>query len=262
MAGALEGKVGVITGGASGIGQACAVRFAEEGADIVVADFADGSDTVAKVEALGRKAIYVKVDTTDGDQVDAMVQAGVDAFGHVDVCVAAAGIAAAPSPDRQISSEQDAGHIANLKTEEFTRVIDVNLTGVFQTNRAMIRQILKQGTQGSIINIASSAARIPLAGASPYCCSKAAVWMLSKVAGVELAQKGIRVNAVGPGYTTTPMWNVPEDSAAHEFAMSITPMGRNGTVEEQAAACLWLASDEASFVTGQILHPAGGQFTG
>jgi 3-oxoacyl-[acyl-carrier protein] reductase len=92
--------------------------------------------------------------------------------------------------------------------------------------------------------------------------SKAGVIMLTKVMGLELADKGIRVNAVGPGYTTTPMWDVPEDSPAMDFAMSITPMHRNGRPEEQAAACLFLCSDESSFFTGQTLHPAGGQFTG
>jgi 3-oxoacyl-[acyl-carrier protein] reductase len=85
--------------------------------------------------------------------------------------------------------------------------------------------------------------------------------MLTKVMALELAQTGIRVNAVGPGFTRTPMWDVPEDDPAAAWAMSITPMNRNGTPEEQASACLWLAGDESSFVTGQILHPAGGQFT-
>jgi 3-oxoacyl-[acyl-carrier protein] reductase len=130
------------------------------------------------------------------------------------------------------------------------------------TDRALARAMLEHGTAGSIINIASSAGRIPLAGASSYCVSKAGVIMLTKVLALELAQTGIRVNAVGPGYTTTPMWDVEEGSAPYDFAMSITPMGRFGTPEEQAAACLFLASDESSFFTGQTLHPAGGQFTG
>lgn len=158
--------------------------------------------------------------------------------------------------------EKDIYHVHNLDPNIFRRVLDINVTGVMLTGQAAARQMLKQGTGGSIINIASSAAKIPLAGASPYCVSKAGVHMLTKVMALELAKTGIRVNAVGPGYTTTPMWDVPEDSPAHAQAMSITPMGRNGTPEEQAAACFFLATDESSFMTGQMLHPAGGQFTG
>jgi 3-oxoacyl-[acyl-carrier protein] reductase len=128
------------------------------------------------------------------------------------------------------------------------------------TDRALARQMLAQGNGGSIINIASSAAKIPVAGASPYCVSKAGVFMLTKVMGLELAESGIRVNAVGPGFTRTPMWDV-EEGPAYQWAMSITPMHRNGTPDEQANACLFLASDQSSFFTGQMLHPAGGQFT-
>src|SRR3954451_12101264 len=261
MGDALKGKVAVITGGASGIGQACAVRFANEGDDIVVADLQDGSETVGLVKEIGRGAIYVKTDTTDEAQSDAMVQAGVDEFGHVDVGVASAGVASVDTRNPEELAD-DANLVVNAPLSNFTRVLDINVTGVMLTGKSLAKQMLKQGTGGSIVNIASSAGRIPLAGAAPYCVSKAGVIMLTKVMALELAQTGIRVNAVGPGYTTTPMWDVPEDSEAHAFAMSITPMGRNGTPAEQAAACLFLASEESSFMTGQTLHPAGGQFTG
>ena len=261
--GLLDGKVALITGGASGIGHACAVRFAQEGADIVVANLQPGEATVAAVAALGRRAIYVRTDTTSEADSDAMVAAGVDAFGHVDIGVASAGVSTASSlEDRKTRVQSDSFHVQSLALEEFTRVLDINITGVMLTGRVLVRQMLKQGTGGSIVNIASTAGRIPLLGAAPYCVSKAGVIMLTKVMGLELADKGIRVNAVGPGYTSTPMWDVPEDSDVHARAMSITPMGRNGTPQEQAAACLYLASDESSFMTGQTLHPAGGQFTG
>jgi 3-oxoacyl-[acyl-carrier protein] reductase len=259
---ALENKVAIITGGASGIGQACAVRFAEEGADIVVADLQPGDKTIALVEALGRKAIFVRVDTTLEADCDAMIEEGVRAFGHVDVGVMCAGIASVPEADREGVDPHDAGHIVNLTTRNFQRVIDINVTGVMLSARALARQLLKQGTGGAIVNIASTAGRIPLAGAAPYCVSKAGVIMLTKVMALELARTGIRVNAVGPGYTSTPMWDVPEDSEAHAFAMSITPMNRNGIPREQADACLYLVSDQSSFMTGQTLHPAGGQFVG
>jgi NAD(P)-dependent dehydrogenase (short-subunit alcohol dehydrogenase family) len=261
MGQALQGRVAVITGGASGIGRATAVRFAEEGADIVLGDIAPPDETVRLVEKTGRRAIAVRTDTTSEADCDGLVAAAVAEFGKVDVGVASAGVASALSEEERRARTAGAGHVVNLSTAAFQRVMDINVLGVMQTDRALARQMLAQCTGGSIINIASSAAKIPLAGASPYCVSKAGVWMLTKVMALELATTGIRVNAVGPGYTTTPMWDVPEDSPAHRFAMSITPMQRNGTPEEQAAACLFLAGDESSFMTGQILHPAGGQFT-
>ena len=262
MSDALKGKVAVITGGSSGIGQACAVRFAEEGADLVIADLQPGDETIALVEKAGRRAIFVRTDTTVEADCDAMVAAGVAEFGHVDVGVAAAGVASISSAEDPPMTEADAGHVVNLLTKNFEKVIAVNLLGVMMTDRALARQMLAQGTGGAIVNIASSAARIPIAGAAPYCTSKAAVHMLTKVMGLELATTGIRVNAVGPGYTRTPMWDVDEDSPAGQQAMSITPMHRNGRPEEQANAVLFLASEQASFFTGQMLHPAGGQFTG
>jgi NAD(P)-dependent dehydrogenase (short-subunit alcohol dehydrogenase family) len=262
MGQALQDRVAVITGGASGIGRATAVRFAEEGADIVIGDVAPGDETVRLVEKAGRRAIHVRTDTTSEVDCDHLVAAAVAEFGRVDVGVASAGVASAlTEEERRVRPESDAGHVVHLSTAAFQRVMDVNVLGVMLTDRALARQMLAQGTGGSIINIASSAAKIPIASAAPYCVSKAGVWMLTKVMGLELATTGIRVNAVGPGYTRTPMWDVPEDSPAHRFAMSITPMNRNGTPQEQAAACLFLASDESSFMTGQMLHPAGGQFT-
>ncbi|MEU1598956.1 SDR family NAD(P)-dependent oxidoreductase [Streptomyces sp. NPDC005708] len=263
--GALEGKVAVITGGASGIGRACAVRFAEEGADIVIGDLADGTASAKLVEQAGRRAVSVRTDTTSEADCDALVRRAVEEFGHVDVGVAAAGIAtvAGPSNLQTRQTETDAGFVVGLSTDDFRRVVEVNLIGVMMTDRALARQMLAQGTGGSIINIASSAARIPLAGAAPYCTSKAGVWMLTKVMGLELAQRGIRVNAVGPGYTATPMIEGLEDNtAAYASAMSITPMNRLGRPSEIAEACLFLAGESASFFTGEILHPAGGQFTG
>jgi NAD(P)-dependent dehydrogenase (short-subunit alcohol dehydrogenase family) len=262
---ALEGKVAVITGGASGIGQACAVRFAQEGADIVIGDLADGESSVKLVEETGRRAVYVRTDTTDEGECDALVNRAVAEFGHVDVGVASAGIASAggPSNVQTRQTRTGAGFVVDVSTDDFRRVLEVNVIGVMMTDRALARQMLAQGTGGSIINIASSAARIPLAGAAPYCTSKAGVWMLTKVMALELAQRGVRVNAVGPGYTATPMIDGIEDNApAYASAMSITPMNRLGRPSEIADACLFLAGESASFVTGEILHPAGGQFTG
>lgn len=261
---ALENKIAVVTGGASGIGRATAVRFAREGAHVVLGDVQDAGETVRLVEETGRKATFVRTDTTSEADCDALVAAAVSEFGRVDVGVAAAGIAtAAGMSNAEVRADGgDATHLVNLPTEAFRRVLDVNVLGVMMTDRALARQMLAQGDGGSIVNIASSAAKIPLAGAAPYCTSKAGVWMLTKVLGLELATTGVRVNAVGPGYTATPMIaGIEDNEAAYSSAMSITPMKRLGTPEEQANAVLWLASDESSFVTGQMLHPAGGQFT-
>lgn len=250
MTNRLGGKVALITGGAGGIGQACAVRFAEEGADIAVADIKACEETVALVEAQGRKVIALEVDTTSDAACEAMIEQTVSHFGRVDVGVMSAGLLHPPVP------------VAELETAAFQRIIDVNLTGVMRCARALACQLLKQGTGGSIINIASSAGHIPLAGSGPYCVSKAGVIMLTKVMALELAETGIRVNAVGPGFTSTAMWNPDADSDLYRWAMEITPMKRNGTPREQADACLYFASQESSFTTGQVLFPAGGQFTG
>jgi NAD(P)-dependent dehydrogenase (short-subunit alcohol dehydrogenase family) len=264
MADKLKDRVAIVTGGASGIGRAAAVRFAQEGADVVVADLngEKGAETVDMVEDAGRKAIFVRCDTTSEADCDALVEQAVADFGKVDAAVLSAGIATAAGPSDQNRLETGAGHVLNLSSEVFKRVIEVNLVGVMQSARAIGRQMHSQGTGGSIVTIASSAAKIPLAGASPYCCSKAGVWMFTKVMALELAKTGIRVNAVGPGYTRTPMIDgIEQNESAFASAMSITHMNRLGTPEEQANACLFLASDESSFFTGQILHPAGGQMT-
>lgn len=261
----LAGKVAVITGGASGIGQACAVRFAEEGADIVIGDVQPADETLALVDKAGRRGRYLHTDTSDEAACDALVAAAAEEFGHVDIGVAAAGVAT-PTGRSNIqtrAADPTSGHVVNLVTEDFRRVIDINLTGVMMTCRALARQMLAQGAGGSIVTVASTAAKIPLVGASSYCVSKAGVAMLTKVMATELAQQGVRVNGVGPGYTATPMTaGLEDDDAALRMAMSITPMGRLGTAGEVAATCLFLASDESSYFTGQMLHPAGGQFTG
>jgi len=209
MRGRLADKVALITGGASGIGRACAVRFAQEGARVCVADrdLAAATDTARKIDDDGRRAIAVAVDTTDEAANDAMVRRCVEALGGVDILVAAAG-------------------------------------------------------GGSLINLASIMSRMPSSGAA-YSVSKAGVWMLTKCLARELAPHGIRVNAIGPGFIETPMTApLRGDAARSDWAMKLTPMGRYGTPEEVAATALFLASDDASFFTGELLHPSGGVFVG
>ena len=205
MAGRLDGKVAVVTGGANGIGRACSLPFAEEGANVIVADLQHdpGAETVALVEAAGARARFITTDTTREDDCLAMVRAAVDEFGGVDVAIAAAGIGwggYVSGESEQPPGEMDAYNVVNQPLEHWEKVIDVNLDGVMLTNRAVARRMIEQGRGGSIINIASILAKRPAADGSAYCVSKAGCWMLTKTAALELAGERIRVNAIGPGY--------------------------------------------------------------
>jgi len=258
MSGQLEGKVALITGGGSGIGRSTALRFAAEGAAVCCADLnlENAARVLNEVETAGGRGLAIEVDTADEAANEAMVARCVEALGAVDVLVAAAGIGSALPRDQQ----QAIMTALDYPTDAFKRVIDVNFYGVLHSNRAVARWLRLQGRPGSIINLGSVASRIPLPGGA-YSCSKSAVWMLTKVLAMELASLGIRVNAIGPGYIDTPLTaGLQEDEARLRFILQRTPMGRLGLPEEIAATALFLASDESSFFTGELLHPAGGMF--
>lgn len=246
--GKLGGKVAVITGAASGIGQAIAVTFAKEGAAVLLADLNDCGETLSRIVDAGGKAKVHKVDTTSEAACQTMVADTIAEFGRVDTGVFAAGIRQDPVP------------ILDLDMAAFQRMIDINMIGVLNSARAMGRALVAQGQGGSIVNIASTAGKIPIAGSSPYCMAKAGVIMMTKVMALELAETGVRVNALAPGFTATPMWDFEKGTDEDTWAMSMTPMNRTGTPEEQAKACLFLASDDSSYTTGQTLYSAGGQF--
>jgi NAD(P)-dependent dehydrogenase (short-subunit alcohol dehydrogenase family) len=257
----LDGKVALITGGGSGIGRATARLFAREGAAVCLADLSlENAATVGhEVESAGGRALAVQVDTADEAANEAMVARCVEAFGAVDVLVASAGIGSAmarPQPGAPPMS------VLDYPMEHFKRVIDVNFYGVLYSNRAAGRWMRDNRRQGSIINLASIAARLPLPGGA-YSISKAAVWMLTKVLATELAPIGIRVNAIGPAYIETPLTaGLQEDEARMRMVLGMTPMGRLGQPEEIASTALFLASDESSYFTGELLHPSGGLFHG
>jgi NAD(P)-dependent dehydrogenase (short-subunit alcohol dehydrogenase family) len=265
MPGTLDGKIAFVTGGASGIGQAAALRFAQEGAHVVLAHRSPPRVTAGQIKELGRDVLEVECDVTDESSCLAAVEAAVDRFGRIDVAVAAAGVATADGPSNVAARETEgpeAGFVVNLDVDSFKRVLDVNLVGTLLTCRALGRQMAKQG-EGSIVTLASAAGHFPIAGSSPYCVSKAGVIMLTKVLARELVGAGVRVNAVAAGYTSTPMTEgLEENERAMSMVRSIIPMGRLGRPEEIAAACLFLASDDSSFMTGDVIHPAGGQFIG
>jgi len=261
VTGRLEGKVALITGGGSGIGRACAVLFAREGASVCVADISleGAAQTVHAIEAAKGQAIALAADTADEAANEEVVTRCVTAFGGVDVLVAAAGI----SGGRPVSEEPAPPATAlTMPMDQFRRVIDVNLYGVLFSDRAVAKWMVANRRKGSIINLASIAAKVPLPGGA-YSVSKAGVWMLTKVLALELAPTGIRVNAIGPAFIETPMTaTIREDEARSRWALERTPMGRYGQPEEIATTALFLASDESSYFTGELLHPSGGMFTG
>lgn len=264
----MGGRVALITGGASGIGRSCALRFADEGATIVVADLnGDRAGTVVdEITAAGGAAESVVVDTSSEESVDAMVAAALSAFGRIDACVAAAGISHANYVSREIDEQagvdrMDRADMLLLEKalDSWQRVIDVNLTGVMLTDRAVARHMAERGDGGTIVNIASMAAVTALKGSADYCVSKAGVWMLTKCLAIELARYQVRVNAVGPGYIKTSMSG---SSLTHQpwvdARIAETPLRRLGEPTDIADTCLYLSSDESSFVTGDIIFPDGG----
>jgi NAD(P)-dependent dehydrogenase (short-subunit alcohol dehydrogenase family) len=269
MAGRLQDRVAIVTGGASGIGKATALRFAEEGADIVVADLNPerGAEVVAAAMALGRRATFVRTDTSNSADCEALASEAAAAMGRVDLLVAAAGISHAlyvsGEARETVQGSRDAAHIINKPIDYWEKVLAVNLTGVMLTNRAVARLMVERGWSGSIVNIASGAAKIPIPGAADYCVSKAGVWMLTKVLALELAPHKIRVNAIGPGFIETPMTaSMRADEDRLRALIAGTPVGRLGQPDDIANTALFLSSDEAGFFTGEILFPDGGLFTG
>jgi NAD(P)-dependent dehydrogenase (short-subunit alcohol dehydrogenase family) len=278
MAGKLDGKTAVITGGGNGIGRACAERFAAEGANIVVADLLV-EPGVAVVDAIndgGGAAHFVELDASSQADNDAMAAAAVEQFGAIDVVVTAAGISDGEYRSGDIESQlkrmaqageaaavNPAASLVELDIDNWRRVLDVNLTGTLLAIRSTATVMLDQGRPGSIVTIASIAARDPLWGSPSYPVSKAGVWMLTKNAARTLAPMGIRVNSIGPGFIETNMTEaLAQVDDYHDRIIGLTPMGRRGKPEEIASVALFLAGDDASYVTGELIHPDGGWFTG
>lgn len=240
-----ENKVAVVTGGASGIGEASVRMFAAEGAKIVIADFSDRGQAVAdELNQAGYDALFVKTDVTKEQDVIRMVEQTVDKFGKLDILFANAGIA------------QD-GPADLLSAESWQRTIDINLTGVFLCDKYAIKQMLAQGQGGAIVNCGSIHSHVGKAGVTAYASAKGGVKLLTQTLGADYAAKGIRVNAVCPGYIDTPLIK-GRTEAITEHLIGLHPMGRLGKPEEVAKAVLFLASDDASFVTGTSLLVDGG----
>src|SRR3989441_3093611 len=203
MAGRVEGKIALITGGGSGIGRACALRFAKEGANVCVADLdlKAATEPGRQVEAAGRKSLAVQVDTPDEAANDTMVRRCVEALGAVDVLVAAAGIGAARVPG---TGSYQPYTVLSIPMDQFRRVIDVNLYGVLFSNRAVTRWMTEHRRGGGIIKPSALLSRVP-ASSAPHSVSKAGGWVVTKGLGQELAGHGVRGKAIGPRLLATPI---------------------------------------------------------
>jgi NAD(P)-dependent dehydrogenase (short-subunit alcohol dehydrogenase family) len=245
----LTGKVAIVTGGSAGIGRATAFAAAAEGASVVVADVADesGEQVAAEIREKGGRAIFVHTDVADDESVAAMVARTVDEFGGLDLAFNNAGIEGTMGPTHEVDP-------AN-----WHRIIAVNLTGVWSSMRHEIPRMLERGG-GSIVNCASVAGLVGFAGSSAYTASKHGVVGMSKATALELAEAGIRVNAVCPGVIETEMITraVAENPEMEAGLLAMEPMGRLGRAEEIADAVVWLFSDRSSFVTGQAIAVDGG----
>ena len=266
-----EGKVAVVTGGASGMGREASIRLAREGAAVVVAGLPDderGAETVQLIADAGGRAIYCGTDVSRETSCEAMAQAAIDEFGRLDLCLAAAGISHAGYVSGELAEGEPLlggahRYVLHKPVEYWEKVLAVNLTGVMLTNRAVIRRMAAAGNGGAIVNISSGAAKVPIRGLGDYCVSKAGVWMLTKVLALETAPDGIRVNAIGPGVIDTPMTAaLTGDEERRQRQIEAIPLRRLGEPADIAEAALFLLSDAASYITGQILHPDGGIFTG
>ena len=249
MAGRFDGKVALVTGGASGIGRATALTFAREGAKLVIADMHEdgGQQTVHLITEKGGEAIFVRTDVSKAVEVQALISKAVETYGRLDCAHNNAGIAGGLR-----------ARTADYPEDRWHQVIAVNLTGVWLCMKYEIPQMLSQGG-GAIVNTASAAGLVGTRGTSAYVASKHGVVGLTKTAALEYAQQGIRVNCVCPGAIQTPMtdraWSDPERRAR---VIASEPVGRIGNPEEIAEAVVWLCSDAASFVTGHTMTVDGG----
>lgn len=241
-------KIAVITGGAGGIGLATAKRFAAEGAKVVMLDVLSerGEAEADAIRHSGGEAHFLTLDVCDEAQVTATIAKIESEIGPVEILVCSAGIARTPGPFYRT----DAG--------VFEQTLRVNLIGPFLISKALAARWVDEGRKGAIIHVSSVGGSLAVGDSWPYCTSKAELDMLTKASAVALAPFGIRVNAVGPGPTESPMTaHLP--SAAREMMLSRTPLGRFGEAEEMAGVILFLAGEDASYITGQTIYADGGR---
>jgi NAD(P)-dependent dehydrogenase (short-subunit alcohol dehydrogenase family) len=252
MADLLKDKSLIITGGSTGIGRATALRCADEGAALTIADVNDqqGEATVTEIVAAGGRAQYVHTDVTLTAEVKHMIAAASSAYGRIDGAFNNAGI------------EGNFTSIVKMTEAEYDLTVNVDLKGVWLCIKYQIEELLKQGSAGSIVSTASVAGLVGTRGGSAYCAAKHGVVGLTKCAALEYARKNIRVNAVCPGIIETPMLDrmTSETGITHQALLAQEPMARLGQAREIGEAVVWLLSDLSSFVTG-IAMPVDGGYT-
>ena len=248
MPGILDGKVALITGGTSGIGRATAIKMAEAGAKIVFTGrrTLEGRAVEAEIAAAGGQAIYIPADVAKAADADAMVQAAVENFGRLDIAFNNAGLTAPPKL------------LVDDTEEDFDYVMAPNVRGMWLSLRAEVRQMLKQGGGGVIVNNSSIYGKKGVAMSAHYVASKHAVEGYTKSYAIEVATAGIRINAVAPGYVKTRLTHFPENPEAERYMVASHAMPRMGEDWEVADAVIFLASPAASFITGAILPVDGG----
>ena len=243
-----SGKVALITGGGSGIGRATALKFASEGASVVIGNRNEkaGQETVDLIEKAGGKASFYQTDVTKLDNVQKLIRYTIDTYGGLDVAFNNAGV---EDPQALTPDQTD---------RAFDLVMDVNVKGVWYSMKCEIEHMVANGG-GAIVNTSSIAGLIGYPGHAPYTASKHAVIGLTKTAALEYAKQGIRVNAVCPGATETSLLDgLAGDSDTIEYIKSLHPIGRLAKPEEIANAVVWLCSNEASFILGQEIAIDGG----
>lgn len=242
-----DGKVALVTGGASGIGEACVLAFARGGASVLIADLNDelGAQTVAAAQQAGGNARFVRTDVADPESVRQMVDAAVEAFGRLDIAVNNAGIGGEAKPTGDYS------------LESWLQVINVNLNGVFYCMRYEIPAMLANGT-GAIVNMASILGAVGFATAPAYVAAKHGVVGLTKAAALEYSRQGLRINSVGPGFIKTPLLAANLDAQAQTYLSGLHAAGRMGEAHEVADLVAYLCSDQASFLTGGYYLVDGG----
>lgn len=236
----LKDKVCIITGGANGIGAACARRFAAEGGKVVIADIHAPGETM--------DALFIETDVSSKHGAEHLVSTTVKRHGRIDVLLNNAGIT-------------HAADFLEVTEEDFDRVLRVNLKGMFLCGQAVAREMVKQKTRGSIVNMSSVNAVLAIPNQVPYVVSKGGVNQLTKVMAMSLAAHGIRVNGIGPGTIATELAKkaVLGSEESRRKVMSRTPLGRLGEPDEVANVAVFLASEEAGYLTGQTIYPDGGR---
>ena len=248
----LAGKTAIVTGAARGIGAACARAFAEHGASVVLGDVLEDqcAETARGISAdTGAATLPVRADVSDPEDCAALLAACTDRFGACDILLNNAGIIVQ-------------GSVLDAAVEDFDRVIAVNLRGTFLLSQLVARHMVERGTKGSIINMSSTNAVVTIPDQLPYAASKGGVAQMTRAMAMALAPHDIRVNAIGPGTILTDMLKVViANDEARRTILSRTPMGRIGEASEVASVAVFLASDYASYLTGDTIFPDGGRLS-